>query len=173
MPVITVRKRLPHPRERLFDLVADVESYPAFLPYWKDARIYDREEQAMLVEQVIGWRDLRWRFRTRETLERPGAIHVHTRDRPFRQLDLHWRFHPDGAAAATAVEFTARYELMRLPLRRLFDAALQVNFNRILAAFEHRALELDGGVPPTSVEVAASPAVRRAAARRRRRLEGG
>jgi ribosome-associated toxin RatA of RatAB toxin-antitoxin module len=28
--------------EEVFDLVADVESYPTFLPLWRDARIYER-----------------------------------------------------------------------------------------------------------------------------------
>ncbi len=58
--------------ERMFDLVADVERYPEFLPLMREATVISRCAGGYETEQVLALGLLAYRFRTRTTLNPPG-----------------------------------------------------------------------------------------------------
>lgn len=138
MPEFSYERRLPYPREPVFDLVADVERYPEFLPGWRSSRIVDRSGDRLTVEQTLGGRGFQWRFRTTAALDRPAGIRIETREHPFEFLDQRWRFEAVGDHA-TRVTLDAAYELRGLPLRRLVALVFDEGFRRTLRAFEARA----------------------------------
>lgn len=80
----------------LFDVVADVERYPEFLPLIREARIVARDEDTYETEQSLALGLLTHRFRTRTELMRPGAIVVVSDDRAFCRFDIRWTFSPLG-----------------------------------------------------------------------------
>lgn len=127
----------------VFDLVADVESYPEFLPGWRMARVVERQGNVWTVEQALGGRGFDWRFRTTATLDRPRSIHISSRDHPFRCLDQVWRFEPAGERA-THLSLDARYALRGWLLQRLGARIIDAGFRRTLRAFEERARRLPG-----------------------------
>ena len=140
MPHFRHQRRLPYPREALFDLVADVESYPAFLPGWREAQILEREQNVLHVEQTLGALGLTFRFRTRATLNRPQSIRIETREHPFRHLEQYWRFRGlDSKATLTVLE--ADYAIGDLPLRFMLTGFFDLGFKQTLQAFENRARE--------------------------------
>lgn len=138
MPHFRFERHLPYPREPLFDLVADVEAYPEFLPGWRAARIVRREPAGFIVEQELGIRAWSWRFRTRARFERPERIAIESREAPFVHLEQEWRFaeHGDcGTGIVLEVDYALRGSLLRHLVRQLFDEG----FRRTLGAFEARA----------------------------------
>ncbi len=80
--------------ERMFDLVADVEHYPEFLPLMREARVVHRTADAYETEQVLALGLLAYRFRSRTVLNPPHSITVTSADRSFRRFDICWSFAP-------------------------------------------------------------------------------
>ncbi|MGA2024137.1 MAG: type II toxin-antitoxin system RatA family toxin [Steroidobacteraceae bacterium] len=141
---------LPHSGEQLFDLVADVERYPEFLPGWISARILRREGNVCDVEQVLGFGPVRLPFVSRAVLHRPSRIDIGSDDAHFRhysQSMLVWA-QPAGGARLSIV---ARLELSSALLQPFASRMLPDSIEQSIAAFEARADHLyapGGGTPP-------------------------
>ncbi len=74
MPTHAEMRRLPYSREQMFDLVADVERYPEFLPWCAACRIKRRESpSAFTADLIIGFKMFRERFTSRVGLDRPQS----------------------------------------------------------------------------------------------------
>ena len=107
MSIYREEREVPYPAERLFDLVADVESYPDFLPWWAAARIIAREDGAYRTDQVIRFGPIRQRFPTRTVLRRPREIDVtatggRLRRRTAPERRAHGHLHRRGDAGWAA-----------------------------------------------------------------------
>lgn len=138
MPHYEAEDDLLHPRERIFDLVADVESYPAFLPGWIQARVIERRAESYSTEQIIGFGTFRARFRSTTFSDRPAWLRVVSTDGIFETFDLMWTFDPlptGGCRARVTLEARLRSRVAQ----RLFDRALSRMVGSIIAAFEARA----------------------------------
>jgi len=127
----------------MFDLVADIEKYPEFLPWCKDARIISRKKNNVLADMTVGTKLFREKFTTEVALIRPRAIAVRYRSGPLSHLSNTWGFRPKGRKACElsfAVDFDFRSPLLRVAMTALFDRAL----TKMVAAFEARAKTLYG-----------------------------
>jgi coenzyme Q-binding protein COQ10 len=143
MPTHAEVRVLHHPPEQLFDLVADVERYPEFLPWCVDARIRSRDENRIVADLVIGFRMFRERFTSTVTLDRPGRIDVAYTDGPFRYLNNHWIFIPEGSDSCR-IDFFVDFEFRSKLLQRMIDAVFGEAVRRMVHAFETRADQLYG-----------------------------
>ena len=153
-----VTRILPYRPEQLFDLIADVEAYPEFLPWVSSLRAWNRSESPDGVKSVdaeakVGFAIVRETFATRVKLdERARTIEVGLLYGPFRKLRNLWKFLPDPKG--TRVEFEIDFEFKS----RLLDAILAANLrhaaDRLIGCFEARAKRLYG----TGASSAAAPA---------------
>jgi coenzyme Q-binding protein COQ10 len=132
---------LPYTAEQLFDLAADVERYPEFLPWWISARIRKRLGNEYDTDQVLGLGPLRLTFGSRTILQPPRRIEVTSADFPFRQFRLTWMFEPRPGPACEVTAFS-EFELRGFALQRLSDRVLPNSIGDIMAAFEKRAVRL-------------------------------
>src|ERR1700712_885868 len=94
MPTHAERQIVPYTPEQLFELVADVGSYPRFLPWCVASRIRTRTETELVADLTIGFGPFRESFTSRVTLDRPGKIMVRYENGPFRYLNNQWGFTP-------------------------------------------------------------------------------
>lgn len=78
--------------EEMFRLVADVPSYPAFLPWCSHAKVLAEDTTGMTAEVGIHFSGIRQSFTTRNTHFGIERIHLQLVDGPFSQLDGEWRF---------------------------------------------------------------------------------
>ena len=108
---------LPYTAEQLFDLAADVERYPEYLPWWIAARIRKREANVYYTHQVLGLGPIRVSFGSKTVLQPPTQIDVTSKESPFQQFQLSWNF---AALAGTGcrVSLTAEFELRSLILQQ-------------------------------------------------------
>lgn len=137
------KRVLPHSPEHLFDLVADVERYPEFLPWCIGARIRSRSEERLVADLIIGFKGIRESFTSDVTLDRAALrIDVAYREGPFRYLKNHWVFlpHAEGCEIDFYVDFEFRSKLLERLIGMLFGEAVR----RMVAAFETRANALYG-----------------------------
>lgn len=145
MPAHSETKRLPYTPQQMYDLVADVASYPKFLPWTAAARIRSREEggdhEVMLADLVISFKVFRERFGSRVVLW-PQKMQIDTAyiDGPFKYLESTWRFTPaeGGCEIHFEVDFEFRNKLLQGAAGMFFNEAMQ----RVVRAFERRAGEL-------------------------------
>jgi coenzyme Q-binding protein COQ10 len=138
------KRVLSHSPDHLFDLVADVERYPEFLPWCIGARIRDRRENVLVADLIIGFKGIRESFTSDVTLDRAAMrINVVYRDGPFKYLNNHWIFNarPDGGCEIDFfVDFEFRSRLLQKIIGMLFNEAVR----RMVTAFEARADQLFG-----------------------------
>ena len=155
MPTHAEHRRLPYTPEQLFDLVADVERYPEFLPWCLAARVRQRQGNAITADLLIGFRMVRERFTSRVVLDRPRRIDVTYSEGPFRYLNNHWVFvaEPDGACL---VDFYVDFEFRSRLLQKIIEVLFHEAVKRMVSAFEARARQLYG--PPDPAGAAAKPA---------------
>lgn len=145
MPIHSETRRLPYSAQQMYNLVADVKSYPDFLPWTAAARIRDIEDkgdhQIMLADLVISFKVFRERFGSRVTLW-PETMKIDTEylDGPFHHMISNWAFEDagDGCDVHFHVDFEFRSKLLQTTATFFFNDAMQ----RIVRAFERRAGEL-------------------------------
>ena len=143
MPTHAERRRLPYRAEQLFDLVADVERYPEFLPWCLGARIRERSNNTITADLLIGFKMVRERFTSRVILEPPGVIDVSYAEGPFRYLTNHWSFEPqpDGGCI---IDFYVDFEFRSRMLQKIIEVLFNEAVKRMVSAFETRARKLYG-----------------------------
>jgi coenzyme Q-binding protein COQ10 len=136
-------RALPYTAEQMFAMVADVASYPKFLPWIAAIRVRSDSETEMLADMIIGFKSLKETFTSRVVKERPGHIHVDYIDGPLKHLGNDWRFEDDGKGGCLvhfAVDFAFKNRLFEMIAGQMFDRALR----KMTGAFEARAAELYG-----------------------------
>lgn len=144
MPTFETVRHANHSPERMFDLVADVERYPEFVPLCERLVVRQRrtDEQArnvLIADLTAGYGPVRETFTSMVTLDRAGlAINVEYIDGPFRFLDNRWTFKPrdDGGAD---VHFWISYEFRSRMLGALMGSMFDRAFRKFSEAFEQRA----------------------------------
>ncbi|WP_417515473.1 type II toxin-antitoxin system RatA family toxin [Minwuia sp.] len=146
MPKHSEKRVLPHQPEQVYRLVADIGSYPEFLPWCVGARILSNSERQVTADLLIGFKMFRERFRSRVDLNPEDLrIDVTYVEGPMKYLENHWIFlpHPDGCEVDFSVDFEFRSILLRKAVQPLFHEAVR----RMVAAFEKRADSLYGTAP--------------------------
>jgi coenzyme Q-binding protein COQ10 len=136
---------VPYTVDHMYDVVADVERYPEFLPWVVALRVKSRmlegQKEVLLAEMAVGYRALRERYTSRVTLDPVArSVDVVAIEGPFHRLENHWRFTPEENV--TRVDFVVAFEFSN----RLLQAAAGSAFEKVLLkmtdAFEARAASL-------------------------------
>ena len=142
MPTHAEKRILPYSAAQLFDMVADVERYPEFLPWCLASRITRRQEAVITADLVIGFRMVREHFTSRVTLDRPNRIDVEYTHGPLSHLNNHWVFHPHDQGCL--IDFYVDFEFRSRVLQKLIGALFNEAVKRMVGAFEARAADLYG-----------------------------
>ena len=153
MPGIRETRTLPYSAEQMFDLVADVERYPEFLPWVVATRVRSDAEHEMVADMLVGFKALREKFTSKVIKERPHRLEVLYIDGPMRDLDNIWRFAPradGGCEIDFCVDFAFKNKMFEMLAGQYFDRA----FRKMAAAFEARADELYGNSSSSAQSVA-------------------
>lgn len=151
MKEFQTKRRVHHSAGDMFDLVADVEAYPSFVPLCDGLKVRSRQVEdgveILIADMTIAYKILRETFKSRVTLDRPaGKIVVDYLDGPFRTLHNSWNFSAEGDNACD-VDFFIAYEFRSLPLQILAGAAFDKVVRKLTEAFEKRADEIYGVSP--------------------------
>ena len=137
------KTEVPFTAEQMFDLVADVEKYPEFIPYCIGLRIVsDNAEDgigALTADMLVAYKVFREKFRSRAQLDRPnGRIDVDYVDGPFRHLHNKWRF-TNKPSGGSVVEFEIDFEFRSLLLQATARTVFEKAFIKMTDAFVERA----------------------------------
>jgi len=144
MPRFSNKRRVAHSADKMFDLVADCERYPEFVPLCQSLTVRQRTPkpdgtEVIIADMTVSFKLVRETFTSRVTLDRPKLkITVEYLKGPFSSLENIWTFEPRGENACDVgffISYEFRSRMLALLMGSMFDAA----FARFSAAFEKRA----------------------------------
>lgn len=163
MPKFETTRTVRHSPQVMFDLVADIERYPQFVPMCESLTVKRRTTDeggtiTLLADMTIGYKVVRETFTTRVELDRTNSqIRVAYVDGPFKHLENRWTFLPAASSLAPAsrepgatslanasgggcdVKFFIDYEFRSRTFQMLAGAVFEKVFVRMAEAFETRA----------------------------------
>ena len=134
---------LPYHPDQLYDLVADVEKYPEFLPWCRATRILTKSESEIVADLSVGYKFFRETFRSRVSLTPKTRIDVEYIQGPFHYLNNYWIFKKAGEGG-TDVDFFIEFEFRNRLLQNTLQMVVESAFNQMLSAFEKRAHQVYG-----------------------------
>ena len=151
MPEYRTKRKVRHSSRDMFDLVADVEKYPEFLPLCEGLVVRSRKDggegkSLLVADMTVGYKSIRETFTT-QVLLKPAdySIDVKYLDGPFRYLDNRWQFLPAGDQADEQeclvdfyIDYAFKNRMLGMVMGSMFDRA----FRMFAEAFEKRADEI-------------------------------
>jgi coenzyme Q-binding protein COQ10 len=137
MPRFSSKRHVQHRAEQMFDLVADVERYPEFVPLCQALKVRQRTSRGDGTEVVVA--DMTVSFKlVKESFTSRVTILVEYLRGPFSDLENRWLFEPKGEEACD-VTFFLSYEFKSRMLAMLMGSMFDAAFARFSSAFEKRA----------------------------------
>jgi coenzyme Q-binding protein COQ10 len=149
MPQFTTTRRVRHAAADMFNLVADVERYPEFVPLCQSLTVRrrtsdDEGREVIVADMTVAYKVVHETFTSRITLDKPKLeILVEYLEGPFRKMNNRWKFRP-ADDHASEVEFFIVYEFRSRMLGLLMGSVFDAAFRRFAAAFERRADQVYG-----------------------------
>lgn len=142
MPKFENARVVRHTPDEMFDLVADVERYPEFLPLCQSLVVRSRRDKdgktLLIADMTVAYKMIRETF-TSQVLLKPAERQIDVKyvDGPFRYLENRWTFapHPDGCEVRFFIDYEFKSRTLGLLMGSMFDYA----FRRFATAFEERA----------------------------------
>jgi len=144
MPQFSNKRRVRHSASQMFDLVADVERYPQFVPLCQSLKVRQRIQnpdgtETIVADMGVSFQLVRENFTSRVTLDRANLkILVEYLKGPFSKLQNRWTFDAKGDDACD-VNFFIAYEFKSRMLAVLMGAMFDAAFQKFASAFEKRA----------------------------------
>jgi coenzyme Q-binding protein COQ10 len=142
LPTFEMTRQVPFSAQQMFDVVADVERYPQFLPLCEGLVVRSRAEQGsdsvLTATMTVGYGAIRESFTSRVTLKpAEKQINVAYLDGPFHHLDNRWRFTDtaNGSEIHFFIDYAFASRLLGMLMGAMFDRAVK----KYTEAFEARA----------------------------------
>ena len=135
---------VPYSVRRMYELVADIPSYPKFLPWCGGARVVSAREDEVVAAIDIAYHGVNKTFKTRNRLQHDKAMEIRLIEGPFSFLQGFWRFTPLGeneSKISLDLEFEVANKLVGLVLTPVFSNIA----NQLVDRFHRRAVDLYGG----------------------------
>jgi coenzyme Q-binding protein COQ10 len=145
LPLFRDERRVRHNAVQMFDLVADVERYPEFVPLCKTLRVRSRRAEAegrerLVADMSVGYKLIRETFTSRVSLDKPNLkLRVEYIDGPFSRLENIWTFKDEPEGRDSRVHFFIDYEFKSRTLGMLMGSMFDAAFRKFAGAFEQRA----------------------------------
>ncbi|XWN29042.1 MAG: type II toxin-antitoxin system RatA family toxin [Devosia sp.] len=149
MPQFETTRRVNHSADNMFDLVADVKSYPGFVPLCRNLTVRRRDSlgdgrEVLIAEMTVAYKFIKESFTSRVILDRSNnRIDVSYLDGPFQEMNNRWSFEPVGEDK-TDVHFAIKYEFKNRALASLMGSVFDRAFRRFADAFQERADKVYG-----------------------------
>ncbi len=143
MPKVSRSALIMQPVDKMYALVADVESYPLFLPWCSGARILKQEGDMVEASLELAKGALKYEFSTRNCLVPGQSINMSLLSGPFSSLNGVWTFKAlgdKGCRVSLELDFEISSPLLRATIGVVFSKAM----NKMVDAFRLRAEQLYG-----------------------------
>ena len=134
---------VPYSAHQMFELVADIPSYPKFLPWCGGARIISTQGDEVVAAIDIAYSGVHRTFSTRNLLQRDKMMEIQLLEGPFSYLQGFWQFKvldEQSCKISLDLEFDVANRIVGLALTPVFSNIA----NQLVDRFHRRAMELYG-----------------------------
>jgi len=129
---------------QMYDLVADMDSYPEFLPWCEAAEVLSRAEDRFCGRMEVARAGIRQAFTTCNRFTPGERMELELVDGPFRKLHGVWTFKPLREDACK-VELELEFEFSGKLIDKAFGGVFHQIANTLVDAFCRRAEEVYRG----------------------------
>jgi coenzyme Q-binding protein COQ10 len=148
MPHFVTTRPVRFSAAQMFDLVADIERYPEFVPMCESLAVRRRTvgvngSEVLVADMAIGYKMIRESFTSRVALDRANLkILVEYVDGPFSHLENRWTFEPreSGSDVVFDIDYAFRSRMFQMLAGAVFDTVVR----KMVEAFEKRAAAVYG-----------------------------
>jgi coenzyme Q-binding protein COQ10 len=134
---------VPYSASEMFELVADIPSYPQFLPWCGGARVLSREQDAVIAAIDIAYHGVHKTFTTRNLLQPGKMMEIRLLDGPFSYLQGFWSFAAlDERASKIALDL--EFEVANRVVAKVLTPVFSSVANQLVDSFHRRARALHG-----------------------------
>jgi coenzyme Q-binding protein COQ10 len=146
MPVLTQLKTLPYSAKKIYELVMDIEKYPEFLPWCKQARIVEIiSDENLHADLLINFKNFFEKYRSNVTHKKIAGniyfIDVVAIDGPFKKLVNQWHFR-DLENGECEVKFFIDFEFSSILFSKLISPIFEKAAEKMMSAFEERMRDI-------------------------------
>ena len=145
MPQASVKRLIEADKQKLIELVLDIEKYKDFIPYCLDSKVYERNDKGdkifIVADLTIGKGIFKDTYKSDVKYNKlNNTIYVTNIDGPLKYLENIWKFTEKDNV--TEVTFDVDFELKNKFLNILMTKSFKYGLNKIADAFQNRAEEL-------------------------------
>ena len=145
MPKASVKRLINKKKDKLIEFVLNIESYPDFIPFCEDSKVYERNEDSEIIKIIadltIGKGPFKDTFKSDVRFyKKKDHLHVKNIDGPLSYMVNNWRFVENGNL--TEVYFDIDFEIKNKFLNILMTKSFQFGLEKIADAFQKRAEKL-------------------------------
>lgn len=147
MPKFDRKHIVNHTARNMYDLVADIEKYPEFLPMCEGLTIRETRERGgktlLVADMTVGYKSINETF-TSQVLLKPDELAIEAKyiDGPFKYLDNQWHFIDIENQNTSEVDFYIDYAFKNMALGLLMGSMFERAFAKFTQSFEQRADEI-------------------------------
>ena len=149
MPKASVKRLIECNKKQLIDLVLDIESYPLFIPYCLESRVYEKKEKedviSIIADLTIGKGPLKATYKSDvKFYKNTDTIYVTNIEGPLKHLDNKWTF-TENNNNCTEISFDIDFEIENKFLNIVMSKSFQYGLDKIADSFQKRANDLFKG----------------------------
>jgi len=144
MAVVEKSALVPYSAKALYEIVADVEAYPEFLPWCQSARLLSRTETELCGQITVSKAGVTRTFATCNRLHPYHRMEIRLKEGPFRKLEGAWEF-TELRENACKVALRLEFEFSSGLMDKAFGVVFGQIANSLVDAFCKRAAELARG----------------------------
>ncbi len=143
MPTISRSELVPYTAVEIYDLVNDIERYPAFIPWCTSGEIISTSEDTTRARLTFAKGGMEKSFVTANRHQRGKMIDIRLVEGPFQRLEGYWRFH-DVGESASKVTLDMEFEFSNRLVAYAFGKVFTQVANTLVDSFARRAREVYG-----------------------------
>ena len=145
MPKASVKRLIECNKKQLIDLVLDIESYPSFIPYCLDSKVYEKKNDedfiSIIADLTIGKGPFKATYKSDVNFNKnTDTIHVTNIEGPLKHLNNKWFFLEKGNF--TEISFDIDFEIENKFLNIVMSKSFQYGLDKIANSFQKRANNL-------------------------------
>lgn len=141
MPEVTKTVLVPYSAKEMYELVANIEDYPAFLPWCSGAQILERKSDGVSARLNIDFKGIKQSFATENHNTPQSRIDMQLKEGPFRALQGQWLF-TALAEDACRIDFRLEYHFASAILEKVVGPVFGHIAATFVDAFVRRAEDL-------------------------------
>ena len=134
---------VPYSARQMFDLVADIPSYPKFLPWCAGARILSAHDDETIAAIDIAYSGVHRTFSTRNLMQHGKMLEMHLLEGPFSHLQGFWQF-KELDATSCKISLDLEFEVANRIVGLVLTPAFSNIANQLVDRFHQRARDLHG-----------------------------